>query len=457
MKRSHKLWYGIGPLGASLGLRLVEFAPLYFYTQEPLLLYGLYAGIALALSKVVIMIAQFGSGALSDRLKGKRFGRRKPFVLTGIWFLALSMILLFAPTYFLPTHDTVPDVTTMAYQLPLFLYMTFTVCMVNFWYGWLSTPYQAWMPELTEPEERARVSQILNTTNMIGTAIGVIIAFMFPTLVMTKNWNMIIEIMIIGSVLQILFYVPAIITIIEPSEKRIKLPSIRREFKTIIRNRNYVWWFLAQGILSVAFISLNSMVLGFVQYVLGFTTFMDYVAFGGAFIFVIIFSFLIWVAIYKRISKKKSMTIAMLMLAIVFPFSMIIGTGSIPLSTFMQGFIYVALVAFSFAGYVLIPYIIMSDIAHEDELRTGESRAGIYMGFNSIPLNLFQVVGFLISGWLTDTRFFPPPENFGYRLFGPVLAIFILLGTLVLQKVTMDFDWTKLQKEYAGKRPTKTG
>ena len=152
MKRSHMVWYGIGPLGAQIALRLVEFAPLNFYETDPLLLFGLFAGIALALSKISIMISQFVSGALSDRLKGTRFGRRKPFVITGVPLLAISMILLFSPTLFLPTHDAVgANYAAASYQIPLFLYMTFAVCMLNFWYGWISTPYQSWMPELTEP------------------------------------------------------------------------------------------------------------------------------------------------------------------------------------------------------------------------------------------------------------------------------------------------------------------
>jgi GPH family glycoside/pentoside/hexuronide:cation symporter len=369
-----------------------------------------------------------------------------------MWFLALSMILLFAPAYFLPTAVTVADTTTMAYQLPLFLYMTLWVCMVNFWYGWLSTPYQAWMPELTEPGERARVSQILNTTNLVGSAIGVAMAFTFPDLIKAHNWGMIVEIMLIGSVLTIVFYVPAVIKILEPTEKRIKIPSIRREFNAISSNKNYLKWILAQGILSVAFISINTMVLGFVTYVLLLTGTWYYV-FAVTFVAVIIVSFLLWVFLYRRISRKRSMTFAMIVLAIVLPFSLIIGASGIPLSLFLQGLIYIGLIAFSFAGYVLIPYIIMSDIAHEDELRTGNSRAGIYMGFNSIPLNLFQVVGLFIAGWLTDVRFFTPEQ--GYRYFGPILALFILLGTLVLQKVTMDFDFAKLQKQYGEKRQTK--
>lgn len=448
MKTSHKLWFGIGPLGAQIGLRLVEFAPLYFYTEAPLKLLGLYAGIALALSKIVIMFAQFGAGALSDRMKGERWGRRKPFIITGTPLLALSMILLFAPTYFLPTMTMVPDYLADSYQIPLFLYMTFVVCLVNFAYGWISTPYQAWMPELTEPEERTRISTILNTTNMIGTAMGIAISLIFfPTLISTQNYGMIIEIMIIASLIQILFYVPAIIRLRESADKRIKIPSIRREMKVITGNKNYMMWILTQGTLSVSIISIQSLVLDFMKYILNFTSFMDYMIFGVIFIFVAIFSFLIWMRMYRRFSKKRSLTFAMIFLAIVLPFSMIIGTGVIPLPLFLQGAVYVGIVAFTLAGYMLIPYIIMSDIAHEDELRTGEARAGIYMGFNSIPLNLFQVVGFLISGILVDV-----PGYMGYRYFGPILAIFLVLGVIVLQKVKVDFDFKKIEKEIGTKR-----
>jgi hypothetical protein len=62
-------------------------------------------------------------------------------------------------------------------------------------------------------------------------------------------------------------------------------------------------------------------------------------------------------------------------------------------------------------------------------------------------------VGLIIAGWLTDVRFFTAEQ--GYRYFGPILAIFILVGTLVLQMVTMDFDFEKLEKEYGGKRAAK--
>jgi GPH family glycoside/pentoside/hexuronide:cation symporter len=440
MKTSHKIWYGIGPLGPSLFLRLLEFSTLNYYTVAPILLGGLLAGIGNALGKVAIMFAQFGAGALSDRLKNKRFGRRKPFVLTGMPLFAISMILLYLPTYFVTAGD----------QLPLFLYLVFWVCMAEFWFGWIMTPYASWLPELSEPGERVQLSSIWNTTSMIGNAAGVLIGFVFAALVSGgPDWGAIFWILVVIGLLQAAFYVPAMLRLKEPPEKRINTPSIRREFKVITANHNYLKWLLCQGLLSVAFISIQSLVLGFVKYVLLLSTDMDYITFGATFLLAIILSFLFWMFMYKRIGKKKSLTVAMIFLSAVLPFSMVIGEG-IPLSLYTQGFIYVALVSFGMAGYVLIPTVIMADIAHEDELRSGEARAGIYNGFNSIPLNSFQVLGFLISGILVEQTIFP--NNSGYRWFGVILPIFLILGAIALHWVMVDFDFSKLQKNAKTRR-----
>jgi GPH family glycoside/pentoside/hexuronide:cation symporter len=437
MKTSYKLYYGIGPLGSALCLRLLEFSTLYYYVQSAIGLGGVLAGIGNALGKVAIMGSQFGAGALSDRLKNKRFGRRKPFVLSGMPLLAISMILLYVPTYFVAAGD----------QIPLFLYLSLWVCMAEFWFGWIITPYASWMPELTEPRERVQLSAIWNTTNMIGNAGGVLVGFVFPALM--PNWSAIFSIMVVIGLVQATFYIPAMIKIVEPPEKRINIPSIRRELRVVTANSNYMKWLLCQGLLSVGFISIQSLVLGFVQNVLLFSSITDYAMFGGIFLLVIIVSFLFWMKMYSRIGKRKSLAISMIFLSAVLPFSMVIGPD-IPLSLFMQGFIYVALVSLGMAGYVLIPTVIMADIAHEDELRSGEARAGIYNGFNSIPLNAFQVFGFLISGILVDQTILP--NYAGYHLFGLVLPIFLVLGAVALHWVQVDFDFKKLDKEYKAKR-----
>jgi GPH family glycoside/pentoside/hexuronide:cation symporter len=439
MKTSHKLWYGIAPFGAQISLRLLEMAPIYLYVTA-FLLQGLFAGIAAGLGKVAIMVSQFTAGYTSDRTKSKRLGRRKPFILVGTPLLALSLIMLFMPMYFLTAGD----------QMPLFLYMTLWVCMANFWYGWFSTPYSSWLPELTEPEERTGVSAILNTTNMIGNAVGFIIAFLLPPLIIAGAWSTVLTLTIVIGLMQILFYLPALKTLIEPPEKRLEISSLRRELSVVTGNHNYLWYLLATGLISVSIISIQALVLGFVQNVLLFTNFTDYALFGGVFVIIIIFSFIIWRKAAGSSRKGKSLTVAMILLALTLPISRFIGPG-IPLPLDVQGYLYVGFAAVGLSGFALITIVIISDIAQEDEIRTGEARAGMYMGFNSIPLNTFQVFGFILAGIFQDKTIFPPNAVEGLRWFGPVLAIFIVLGTLVLQKVRCDTDFAKLEKEYASK------
>ena len=128
-------------------------------------------------------------------------------------------------------------------------------------------------------------------------------------------------------------------------------------------------------------------------------------------------------------------------------------------------------------------------MAEDDELRTGEKRAGMYTGFNSIPLNVFQAVAMLVSGMifsvlpslgyiLNDANketivllsgyinlpsedqivfalsyllgnfslVLPNPVSSGYIWFGPITVIFMILGLLVFRTVKIDFNLEERRK-----------
>jgi GPH family glycoside/pentoside/hexuronide:cation symporter len=91
-------------------------------------------------------------------------------------------------------------------------------------------------------------------------------------------------------------------------------------------------------------------------------------------------------------------------------------------------------------------YVVLADIAHKNELETGEARAGIYEGFQGVPLNAFQAVGTTFLGWflfVLQVSPGPPPVNFGFFWWGPVYAIFLVFAVLVLQFTDIDPDFSK--------------
>lgn len=102
----------------------------------------------------------------------------------------------------------------------------------------------------------------------------------------------------------------------------------------------------------------------------------------------------------------------------------------------------------SLGGWFLFPSIYYADLAEDDQISTGELKAGIFAGFPSILLNLFQVLATFIIGQLyrilpdftVDALSFDLTEV----LWGPLCLVF-LLATYFFTKflIKLDFEWEK--------------
>lgn len=430
MKRIDKIFYGMGRLGSTILLSLVTLATIYIYTayyHVPATLNGIANGIG----KVVIAFSGFIMGYISDRTVHPRLGRRKPFVIVGSVLLSFSFIMLFIPTYFIP----------ITAQFLVFIYETVFVSAFNFFYGFLLTPYQAWMPEITEVHERVEVSNYENTFNLMGNIVGII--FSFGLSLFLEMGLTLAQIVTVFGILEILCYMPAAIRIREPA-KYIKFPSIWREMRIVLKNRNYVAWILARGLMSVAIAFVTSFVLLYVSDVLQFSG-IDTLYFAFVLLVTVVTFFNVWHQFSKRWKIKKTMTLAIIVLAMVLPLSWVIGRVPIPLDLKIQGYIFIALAAVGISGYWLFPYAIVANIAEADEIVTGESRAGMYTGFDSIPLNIFQAFSLAIGGYIWDL-----PE-IGHYIWGPFYTIFLIIGLFVFQYVETDPDFEALRAKYSAK------
>jgi Na+/melibiose symporter-like transporter len=112
------------------------------------------------------------------------------------------------------------------------------------------------------------------------------------------------------------------------------------------------------------------------------------------------------------------------------------------------GIIFIIIVATSLAGWYLFPYILYADIAEDDEKSTGELKAGIYTGFPSIILNLFQAVGAFLIGAIFSLPDISPTGDFSYSsgliFFGPIVSGILLISYFYAKKlIKLDFDWEK--------------
>ncbi len=427
--------FAIPRVGSSLLLGIVGFALFTLYTAG-YQLDEFWVGFAIAMGYISIAASQFFLGWLSDS-KYTRWGRRKPYIIIMSPFLALAFIMLLMPGLVLknPSEET------------LFTWLLVWDVVFEACYG-LTTPYQSWMAEQFVVEDRPKCSQIQNTFNYIGNGTMVIFTFFVltgfsdqvaenPNLIPpTFLWTAIaFAIVFVGS-----FYACAFLMPTEP--RPAKLPDMKESLKRILKNRNYLFFVLMQGIASLAWIQVTTVMLAYTETVLAFGT-MEYVL-AGVTLLLGIFTFLfIWRKIMAKQGKTKTLKILFLVGAALFPLSLL---GLIPMSsTLIFGLIFILIIAAVLGGWFLFPYIVYADMAEDEEKRTEELNAGIYTGFPSILLNIFQAIGTFLLGIITslpDVDVGDLTFSIGYVLWGPICAA-ILLGTFFYtrQFVTIDFAW----------------
>jgi len=145
---------------AMLGLPLYIYLPT-FYAQNVGLSVTL-VGLILFFSRLTDVITDPLVGLYSDRFESK-YGKRKPFMLFGGVFLALSFYALIHP----------PQVYT---ELWLLLFS------ILVYFGWsiISIPYLAWSAEITSSyHEKARLSAAREISTILGALAALLIPYLY--------------------------------------------------------------------------------------------------------------------------------------------------------------------------------------------------------------------------------------------------------------------------------------
>ncbi|MFX1319323.1 MAG: MFS transporter [Promethearchaeota archaeon] len=441
-----RISYGIGRTGSSLLLTFVDFAGLNIYYSF-FLLNPLYAGIASAFGFIVIGLSHWYLGFRSDRTES-RFGRRRPYIIVGAPALAITGFLIFFPHWIIPSSpDPINDPT---WQIMTFGYYLLTLALFKFFYAFLLTAYQAWLPEIADPDERPNVGAIQNTANWIGTGIGIVIGFisgiLFTPISGIPTTIGFIVLMAI-SLLCFLLFLPAILFVrsrpgIQPINR-----SMVEETKTALKNPNYVKWILVVGFWSLTLSTITSIIVPMLQNGL-MLEFTQLILAAGVFLIALMIIPFLLARLVKRYGKKRILMAALLILALILPLTAILGLpilGPVTLQVIAFGIPLGSCVA----ALYLMRYVVIADIAHKDELDSGQARAGMYEGFQGVPLNAFQAFGATFLGWfllVLQVSPGPPPINFGFFWWGPVFAIFLVIAAVILHYTNIDPDFSNLEK-----------
>jgi Na+/melibiose symporter-like transporter len=434
--RGRSILYGLPKLSTSIVIGFADFALFSLY-KLAYIDSAILIGIALALGKIIIAISQFLFGWISDA-KYTKWGRRKPFLILLSPILGISFFFLLLP-------NLVIDISN---QSSTFIWLLTWNILFNISYG-ITTPYGSWMAEQFNSDERPVASQYNNIFALIGSASMSIFSFIIltdtvdkikaePTLIPPDFLLAII----IFSILPVQLFLIAAILI--PTEPHFKIRSNMIEnLRVIVKNRNFILVTIMQGIASIAFIMIGQTILQFTEIVLKFEN-TDYYIVAGL-MMIGIFGFIyLWRKRIQKIGKKKSLLYIFIVGILFLPTTLL---GTIRMDTyFIFGILFILGLAACMGGWNLLPSIIYADIAEDDEKATGELKAGIYTGFPSIILNIFQAFGLFLIGILLDLPKLGLDYSIGYVLWGPIGSLVLICAYLYSRRfIKLDFDWEELK------------
>lgn len=420
------LVFGSPRLGTSILLGIIDYAlvTLYF-TGFNVPLWQIF--LATSIGKFSIAASQFLLGWLSDA-HYTRWGRRKPYLLIFTPLLGLSSIFLLLPNLFISSAS----VSTF------FIWLLIWDIIFQSSYG-VTSVYQSWMAEQFKVQDRPTASQYQNFFNYIGTALSQVFALLILTNFarnISQNPQSIqldytLIVVIFGILTVILFY---LIVFLLPKEPKFKIKSnLVENLKIILKDKNYLKVNFMEGFSSVAWAIITPTMLLFLTEVLVFTQVEFMIA--AVIIVLGILSFLyVWKQIIQSKGKKTSLLLIFLTAIIVLPFSLL----GLVINNLIYGIVFLIGIAAALGGWYLIRYIFYADLAEDSEKKTGELRAGIYSGFSSIILNIFQALGLafisLITLLIGETLFFV--------MWGPITAVILFFSYLFTRKyIKLDFEW----------------
>lgn len=441
---NQKVNYSIARFGTSIAINMTDLLTGFLYyaffglADQPFL-----AFLGVAIGKLVIAFSSYFAGYLSDATKS-RWGRRKPWIMFGAPLLAIVYFFLFTP------HIWLAGVTD---EYVIFGWLLVFNTLFQALYGIVLTPYQSWLPEIASEDEWLDVSGYQNTINLLAFTLGAGVSFLIPALITRNpddtvdfsaqlkflpisNGLFLTSVVTLFTLFIVIFFIPSLRLNIKESFK--PNPSIVDELRVVLKNKNYISWTISRGVFTITMSGLIGIVLAWAKDVLKFGT-LNYIIFGLIILGAVFLSIVFWVKFGAKHGKTKTYIYAIGSLIVVLPFMSMIGYIDIGISPQYLAFLFGCLMSIGLAGYYVLPYAIVADIVNEDQIKTGDtSRAGLYYGFEALPLNLFQFIGYLLIGVLLDqvkiTNYLGTSFSVGYLYFGPISAVFVIISLLLFWK-----------------------
>ena len=362
----------------------------------------------------------------------KKWGRRLPWVITGVFPWAILYIFIFTP----------PDVNPSSMGIIIFIYILVILSAFDGFYTLWSVNSEALFPfKFRDMNERRKVSGTKGFWGVIGLVLGLVV----PPLIVEYGH---LETYIMQAIIL------ALITIIcgflmLPGHREDKIMiqdyldstpkktgfTFFKDFYRAIKKKNFMLWgflhFMYTLLTGLLIVSLNY----FIRYDLKGEA-EDLILGMSGYLIVSIFSIPLWIKVANKINNNKLMVS-------LGAFSMAIATGLLFFATSIITLLILGcLVGLTGAIFFVMQDTINGDVLDEMAILDGERLEATYLGIKFFIGRLANVVQFLVLVIVhLLTNFMPEVEDqalpalIGIRLHLSVIpAIALLIGTLVFYK-----------------------
>jgi glycoside/pentoside/hexuronide:cation symporter, GPH family len=411
--------YGLGSFGMESLFKVFAGFYVFYYTDK--------LGLAITMAAIINLIYGFWDavddpivGFLSDNTR-TRWGRRKPWLLTGLPFYVGFLVLVYAvPKPFQQGN------ALFWYALVIFILFeaASTVISIN---------YSALFPELFQGlKERARASSYYQSLGMFGELVG----FSIPPFIYA-SYGFVPMAISFAAVSGIALFLGIIRNKEDPNALKAPPLQLKGAFGEVLRDRPFLLYTIA-----VTFLIYITGVLS-----LGTPFWVKYTVAaspqGTSLIFATVFSVAIlsasiWGRFIHVLGIRRCWMLSIILMALS---AIILGIAS----NLVVGAIGAAAVGASMGGIKVCHQIIVANFVDRDLKRTGHRREGVYysllrvMGkFSKILESLALVLLSLIFGYVNGANPGPHPGNAFRFLMSVIPLVLTIIAWLISRRLSFE-------------------
>jgi GPH family glycoside/pentoside/hexuronide:cation symporter len=359
-------------------------------------------------------------GYLSDNTR-TRWGRRRPWLLTGLPFYVVFLVLTYA----------VPETLQQGYGL--FWYALVVVFLFEGAYTVMSTNYDALFPELFQDlQERTRASAYYQGFCMVGELVG----FALTPIIYSK-FGFIPMAVFFSVIASILLLIAIARNSEDPNAQRVPPLDLKTAFGEVLRDHPF--WLFAIALTFLTFTTgVYTLATPFwAKYTLGASPQAPSIIFATVFVVAILV-----VSFWSRLIPKRGVKWTWLWAVGVMALSAVV-LGLAP--NLVVGVIGAAIAGAGLAGIKVCREMIMANLVDRSLERTGHRREGLYYSLLRVFGRLSKILEALalvllgiLFGYVSGEEPGPNPENAFRFLISVIPFVFMTFAWLIARKLPFE-------------------